>query len=471
MTKKQAKLHVHFMGIGGSALAGVAVLAQKAGFSVSGCDLEAQTYYMAGLEKAGIKPLVGHDVQHLQAVDILAVSPAVLALNPNHPEVVAGKKAAILITWQEFMGKYLQKGKYVLAVAGAHGKSTTTALLGLVLEAAKLDPTVEVGAIVPSWQATARPGRSNYFVCEADEFNYNFLAYRPSLLIINNIEMDHPEFFKGFSQLQGAFEQLIHQLKPPKILIVNEESEGVKKVLEGQKIWLERNRVKLIGYFLEERFAFPFASEYQGIIKKADTTGTKFEVNGPSGHQQFKLTIPGFHNVVNSLGVLAAADQLRVNPATSFGVLAKFGGVRRRFELIGASRGVRVFDDYAVHPTAVSATLKSAKQKYPQARLWAIFEPHQYSRLDLFLISFADALDLADKVVVTKTYAGREKTPGKTKPVDLVRKIGLKAAYQPDFNKLASDVARQVRRNDLVIVFGAGKSYQISKLILEKLSS
>lgn len=470
VTKKVAPKHVHFMGIGGSALAGVAILAQQAGFRVSGCDLEKKTYYMASLKKAGIEPLVGHHADHLLGVDLLAVSPAVLALNPKHPEVIEAKKKGILLTWQEFVGQYLQKGKEVLAVAGAHGKSTTTAMLGLVFEAAGLDPSVMVGGVVPAWESTARPGHSKYFICEADEFNYNFLNYSPGLLIINNIEMDHPEFFKGISQLQGAFEQLVHRLVPPKILIVNEESSGVKGLLESQKNWLTKNKIKMIGYFLAEKSAFPFTSEYQAIIKKADTSGTKFEVVGPTARREFKLAAPGFHHVANSLGVIAAADQLGINPLVIRRVLANFNGIRRRFELIGEKRGVKVFDDYAVHPAAVNATLKAAKQKYPQARLWAVFEPHQYSRLDLFLISFAESLDLADKVVVTKIYAGREKRPGKVKPTDLVKKIGLKASYRADFNKLARDVVKGVVKNDVVIVFGAGKSYQISRLILEKLN-
>jgi UDP-N-acetylmuramate--alanine ligase len=161
--------HVHFMGIGGSGLAATSLIAKAYGFRVSGCDLSPSSYYTDALLREGIRPQRGHDAKHLEGIDILAVSPAIFDINPNHPEVVEAKKRGILMTWQEFMGKYLQKGKFVIAVAGTHGKSTTTALMGLALTAGGLDPTVEVGALVPTWRSNFRVGDSKYFICEADQ--------------------------------------------------------------------------------------------------------------------------------------------------------------------------------------------------------------------------------------------------------------------------------------------------------------
>jgi UDP-N-acetylmuramate--alanine ligase len=198
---------IHFMGIGGSAVAGVAILAKKFGFEVSGCDLEQTTVYSTTLGNYNIPTFWGHNTQHLQGVDLLIVSPAVLYADPLPEEVVEAKEKGILITWQEFVGQYLQKDKIVLAIAGTHGKSTTTALLGLLLEGSNLDPIVEVGAIIPQWQSTMRFGNSDYFVCEADEFNNNFLNYSPGLIIINNLEMDHPEFFKDFVDFKESFKK------------------------------------------------------------------------------------------------------------------------------------------------------------------------------------------------------------------------------------------------------------------------
>lgn len=462
--------HVHFVGIGGSGLAGVAILAKNQGFRVSGCDLAKETYYLNSLKKAGIKPLVGHDAKHLKGVDILAVTPAVLDINPDHPEIVEAKKRKILMTWQEFMGKYLQKGKFVVAVAGTHGKSTTTALTGLVLESGGLDPIVEVGAIVPEWQATARAGKSKYFVCEADEFNYNFLPYSPSVIIINNIEMDHPEFFKNLTQFRGAFKKFIQKIQKPKILIVNEESQGIQQLLKEMKLWLKEKKVKVIGYFINKSFRFPFAAEYQGRVSQIKPEFTRFMVANDFGQKEFQLKIPGIHNVANALGVIACASFLKIKPAKINQALSRFNGLARRFDLVGENKGIKVLDDYAVHPTAVVATLRAAKQKYPRSKIWAIFEPHQFSRLYLFLKKFASALDLADKVVVTKIYAGREKDMGKIKAGDLIKKIGAKAKYIKDFEDLANYIAVKARKNDVIVVFGAGKSYLISKMIVERLN-
>lgn len=455
------------MGIGGSALGGVAILAKNEGFRVSGCDLAKESSYLFPLFKEGIKPLIGHSVDHLRGVDILAVSPAVLALNPHHPEVVEAKKRGILMTWQDFLGQYLQKNKFVIAIAGTHGKSTTTALVGLVLEAGGLDPIVEVGALAPQWQATVRKGSSKYFVCEADEYNYNFLHYSPSIIIINNIQMDHPEFFRNFSQFLGAFKKFIQRIEKPKILIINEESQGVQKLLVEMKEWLIKEKVKVIGCFLEDKLNFPFTKEYRGEIIRQTPELTQFKVKS----EKFILKIPGVHNVVNALGAIACGRELGINWQKIKTALLNFHGLSRRFELVGEEKGIKVYDDYAVHPTAVEATLKAARQKYPSQKIWAVFEPHQFSRLHLFLNGFASALELADRVIITAIYPGREKDPGIIKAEDLAQKIGSKAEYIKDFEKVAQKITKEAQKDNVVIVFGAGKSYLLSKMILEKLKS
>lgn len=463
-------IHVHFMGIGGSALAGVAILAKAAGFKVSGCDLQPKTYYSPILKKAKIKYLLGHDIGHLKDIDMVAISAAVYPTESPHSEVNEAKKRKILMSWQEFQGRFLQKDKEVLAVAGTHGKSTVTAMLGLTLESAGLDPTVEVGAIVPQWQSTARVGHSRFFVCEADEFNHNFLNYQPGVILINNIEMDHPEFFKNEGDFREAFVKFIKKIKPPKILVVNEENEGVQEVLREMKNWLAKERVKVIGYFLEQKFTFPFTSEYQGTIINQTTDFTEFMVSGSFGQETFKIKIPGLHQVANALGVIATVVEMKINPAKIKKAIANFQNVGRRFDLIGEKHGVKVFDDYAVHPTAIEATLQAARQKYPQQKIWAVFEPHQFSRLKIFLNEFAQTLKKADQVIVTAIYPGREKIDPTIKSEDLVDKIGDKAEYFEKFEEVAQKISRQTKPNDIVIVFGAGKSYLLSKMILKKLS-
>lgn len=459
-------------------MAGVALLAKAVGFKVSGCDLSGSSYYTSGLKKEGIKPKIGHNAKHLKGVDILTVSPAVLDLNPDHPEVVEGKKHKILMTWQDFMGQYLQKGKFVIAIAGTHGKSTTTALTGLALEAAGLDPTVEVGAIVKSWGKTVRLGSSRFFVCEADEFNYNFLNYSPSLLIINNIEMDHPEFFKDFGQFQRAFEKLVKKMVGPKILVVNEDDPGVRKLLEKMKDFLLRQKYQVIGYRLGAGSPFPYENRFQARITRLGEQFTEFAVSFGQDSQKakieekFRLKISGIHNVANALGVIAASYSLKANLEKVKKALLFFEGLGRRLEEIGRIRGVLVLDDYGHHPTAIEATIRAAKQKYPKHRIWAIFEPHQFGRIKLFKKQFASALRLADRIVVTKIFEGRERPIKGITGKSLVEEINLpKARHIKDFEEVAETVASEAKEGDVVLVMGAGRSYELSRKILEALKN
>ena len=202
------------MGIGGAGMSAAAQIAAAVGFEVSGCDLQADTPYITKIKKANIPVVVGHDVAHLDHTDILAVTPAAFFQSAQHPELVEAKNRGILMTWQQFMGQYLHKGKQVVAVAGAHGKSTTTAMAGLLLEAAGFNPTVEVGATVPIWNNNVRIGKGDYFVSEADEYYHNFLSFYPRVIILTMIELDHPEYFGSLDKIREAYSQFVLQLQP-----------------------------------------------------------------------------------------------------------------------------------------------------------------------------------------------------------------------------------------------------------------
>jgi UDP-N-acetylmuramate--alanine ligase len=465
------------MGIAGSGICAAALIAQAQGYQISGCDLEPKTYYAGQLKKKKIKIAAGHSRQHLKGVDLLVVTPAILKVNSQHPEIMEAKKKMPVMTWQELMGRYLQKNKLVVCVAGTHGKGTTTALAGLVLEKAGLDPTVEVGGLVHEWQANARIGKSKYFVCEADEFNHNFLHYSPSILIINNIEMDHPEFFKDFKAFLGSFEKFIRKMVGPKILIVNLDNSGVRQLLTKNKLYLTKNHFQVIGYRLGARFQFPLENEYQAVVKDLGERSTLFRVSFLSGNEQragieesFRLKLPGLHNLSNSLGVLALARCLNLNLKDVRQVFETFAGLGRRLELLGQERSIKVFDDYGYHPTAIAASLKAVKQKYSPVRVWAVFEPHQYSRVVLFQKEFRKALGMADRVVVTKIFPGREKQPPGVTSELLIKGLSPnKARYFRDFRETAQFVVSEAKKGDAIVVFGAGKSYQLSKMILEEL--
>jgi len=218
-----------------------------------------------------------------------------------------------------------------------------------------------------------------------------------------------------------------------------------------------------LAIFIEDKFDFPFDLEYQANILKMSPSSTVFKV----GKDEFNLKLLGKDNVYNALGALALVFELKMNVSSLKKSLSIFNGLERRFELLGEEKGIKVFDDYAVHPRAVFSTLKAAEQKYPESRIWAVFEPHQFSRLSLFLKEFASVLSLADKVIVIPVFKGREKDNGLIRAEDLVKKIGKKARYIDSFEKIVEEIKAKGKSGDLVIVFGAGKSYLLSKQILK----
>lgn len=464
-------LRIHFVGIGGSGASEVALLAKKNGFIVSGCDIAKETYYINELKKSGINPLVGHSIAHLKDVDVVTVSPALLVKGVKNSEVEYARERSILMTWQEFMGKILQKGKYAIGICGTHGKTTTTAMMGLVMEEAGLDPTVEVGGIVPSWGSGARFGKSKYFVFEADEYNYNFLNYSPSVIILNNIEMDHPEFYKNYDAFKDSFRQFIERIKGPKLLVANEESKGVQEVLVNMDRQLKANKINVFGYYFDARFSYSYFDELHCSITGISPSGTDFSVINGNLRKNYRLGIVGRHNVANSLGVIAVADFLKIPHGAIDRTLRAFKNLGRRFELVGEKKQIMVFDDYAVHPSAVEATIAAARQKYPGAKIIAVFEPHQFSRLKIFKDKFAIAFGNADFTYGVPVFAGREIDNGSTKIEDLMDLLGKKGATCNSFEDCADKVSKAVSGGEVIIVFGAGKSYLLSRLILEKLGN
>ena len=416
-------IRIHFMGIGGSGMSAAAQIAKAQGFEVSGCDLQGATPYSHGLEVTK-----GHDVSHLKNVDILAVTPAVYFQSAQHPELVEGKAKGMVMTWQEFMGKYLHKDKFVICIAGTHGKSTTTTMAGLVLEAAGLDPTVEVGATIPAWHSNVRIGKGKYFVTEADEYHHNFLHYHSNIIILNNLEMDHPEYFKSDENILGAFQQFIDQLKPNGTLIFNNDSPLIHRL---------KMPTSSIPYSVKE---FP---------------------------KNLKLGTPGEHNKANAMGVLKLAQTLNIKQEIVYETLQKFTGIARRLELIGERNGVKIYDDYANHPTAFAANLEAIKSLYPQSKIWAIIEPHTFSRLRSVLNQLPESLKLADEVIITKVFASREKDPGDFSGADIAK--AANGQYIPEFKDVIETIKAEAAPGMVVLVMGSGDSYKLSQQILESL--
>lgn len=412
-------MRIHFMGIGGSGISAIARIAAAQGHEISGCDLE-ESSLTHRLRKDGIPVDIGHSASHLKKADLLVHTPAVFYQSATHPEYKKAKKA---LTWEEFMAKHLQKDKFVIAVAGTHGKGTTTAMICRILEDAKFDPTCEVGANLLDWdRKNYRIGKSKYFICEADEFRDKFLLYRPDIAVITSLEMDHPEYFKNVDHVLASFKKFAAQAK---IIVAHPD---LKKYKLAKKV------------------------TYYSPAK-------------------LKLKLPGKHILADAGAAWAVATFLKVPPKIIKKSLEQFKGLERRFEFRGEAQGVKIFDDYAHHPTAVTANITAARQTYPKKRLWVVFQPHMHARLERLFADFVKSLKLADRVVVTDVFTRRESGVTKPSGKDLALAVGApKATYVGgDLVNVANFVSRNSTKGDVILCLGAGDVFKVSDYLLRPL--
>lgn len=459
---------IHVIGLAGSGAAGAALLLARAGAVIDGCDADGPSPYTAPLAGVGIGFVTGHDPSHVAGVDRVAISPAILAA-PHHAELEAARAAGVpVVTWQALLGELMDApGRLGLAVAGTHGKSTTTALLGHLLSVAGLDPTVEVGAYVAEWGASVRPGDGAPFVVEADEFGDNFLNYHPSGAIVTTIEMDHPDFFADREAVLGSFERFVRGMGEStqlggRLLLAMARDPGIDELL-----------ARLGGSWDGRVIRYGPGGEVAATDVRYATDGTRFTLFG----SEFEMSLAGAHNVLNSTAALTLAREVGAPLDALAEGLRTFSGAGRRMELIADTAGVRVYDDYGHHPTEVAAAIAAARQKVGQRRLWAVFEPHMYSRTRLFLDEFAGAFREADEVVIADIFASRDtdaarRSVSAEQLADAVERVSaVPTIATGDVEATTAYVAEHLRPDDAVLVMGAGKSYRIARGVAEALQS
>lgn len=499
------------MGIGGQGISAVAQMALQAGQIVTGCDQNVSATTRV-LEKVGISIQIGHSAEHLNDADTLVISPAVPALNPNNPELLAARARGLrVITWQELLGELFQ-GKLLLSVCGVHGKGTTTALLALMLTDAGFDPTCEIGAVVPRFGANYRLGKSEYAVNEADEFNHNFWHYHPRLVVVKALEFEHPEFFADYEAFLAAFEHFIRGMDMqgawtlPPTLIVNIDSPGCLDLLERLSDWIGR----IITYSVEgsqsdagtmESSLVPDASE-AGYIevpvveqKKAMFEAYDVRLDGETSFkvrsgdvavvdELIQLQLPGVHNIENALAAFVAAHTVGADVATLVKTIESFGGIRRRFEIRhqgplqvnGQTLDIMIVDDYAHHPTAIAATLEATRQRYPNRRIVAVYQPHMYSRTKTFFEQFLHAFNGADIAILADIFPARERDTGLVSTRELVQamarephfKGGAVVLHGGSTQETLQKVQRTLRSGDIVLIMGAGDIYTVTEQLLKQ---
>jgi UDP-N-acetylmuramate--alanine ligase len=459
--------HIHAMGAGGIGMSAVIQLARAHGALVTGCDL-AESSMGRYLQGQGVSITLGHDPAHLTCgapVDLLVNAPAVLVLNPDQAEIAEARAQGIpTADWQELLG-YLMAGKIGVSVAGVHGKGSTTALLGALAVAGGLDPTVEVGAVVPEWGSNVRIGQSAYFINEADEWNYNFLHYHPRVVVLTAVEYDHPEFFASYEAIREAFERFIAGMEmsphdpgtPPPTLVLNADDPGCRDIRARLgDAW--PGQIRTFG--VETHSADVRAKD----VRVAGETSFTLVLDGRDLGRA-TLATPGQHSVYNALAAAAAADTIGLPSEVLVPALSAFGGLRRRFEISRDARGVTYVDDYAHHPHAVALTLETARLRFPGQRLVAVFQPTLFSRLHRFLEPFSAAFDAADSVGIVEIQPSRERDTGLIHGRDLVAAIQARPAfagkaeavfYGGAFDETVTALRERLRPGDVLVVMGSG---------------
>ncbi len=459
---------IHVIGIAGSGAAGAALLLQRAGAVVDGCDADAPSPYTPPLDAAGIAWQLGHDPAHLAGIDRVAITPALRAL-PHHAELAAAEAAEIpVFTWQALLGELMAApGRIGIGVTGTHGKSTTTALLGHLLVVAGLDPTVEVGAFIGAWGASVRAGDGRPFVVEADEFGDNFLNYHPAAAIVTNVEMDHPDYFADASAVMDSFERFVRGMGTDpavggRLLLAAANDPGADELVGRLGDW--EGRIVRYGP--------------GGELEASDVTFTPEGTAFTLFDRRFESRLAGAHNVLNATAALAMARTLGADLDRLADGLRTFAGAGRRMELIADTPRVTIYDDYGHHPTEVRATIAAMRQRVgTNRRLWAVFEPHMYSRTTLLMDAFSNAFTDADEVVIAEIFASRDTpeamaaTSAEALADEIERATGTPAIATGDVDATTDYVAEHLGEGDAVLVMGAGKSYRIARGLAERLAA
>jgi len=447
---------LHFVGIGGIGMSGIAEVMKAMGYEVTGSDL-AKSEITDRLESLDIPIVEGHAEENVHQVDVVVISSAV---DQTNPEVIAARKRSIpVIRRAEMLGE-LMRLKFSVGVCGTHGKTTTTSMIGHILAEAGYDPTLIIGGRLISIETNAQLGESDYLVAEADEYDRSFLELFPSLAVATNLEPEHLDCYRDFRDLSDSFAAFLNRVPFYGTVIYNADDPGLRAVVPDVK------RPLLPWGFTEH-------ARVRGLNRSSQARGGSFEFSvDEKVLGTIKLNVPGAHNLENALAAAVCAWDMKVPFDVIQRALASFAGVVRRFEVKGIVDGVTVIDDYAHHPTEVAAALATGKA-YADGRLIVVFQPHLYSRTRYFYRQFAGALADADEVILAAIYPSREAPiPGIDSGLilDVVNSQGLtRASYEPELSRIPQLAAGRARAGDVVMTIGAGSVYRLGPQILEEI--
>lgn len=448
-------INIHFIGIGGISMSGLAEILLKEGFTVSGSDSKesALTNHLAA---KGARIFYGQKADNISGgIDVVVYTAAIHDDNPEFAEVK--RRQIPMLSRAELLGQLMLNYKLPIAVSGTHGKTTTTSMLSHILLQGETDPTISVGGILQAIEGNIRVGNSDIFVTEACEYTNSFLHFFPKISIILNIEEDHMDFFKDLDDIRHSFREFAKLLPSDGTLIMNGDIENYQDITEGLDC-------HVITYGSDP------SNDYSACSLSYDESGNVafdlMEHGTVTDH--ITLAVTGDHNMSNALATIAAARLLDLSMDTIQKGLLSFTGTDRRFQYKGEKSGFTIIDDYAHHPTEIRATLTAAKH-YPHKELWCVFQPHTYTRTKAFFHEFAEALALADHVVLADIYAARETdTLGMSSEhlAETIQSLGTDSHYFPSFQAIQEFITENCKKGDLLITMGAGDVVNIGEELL-----
>lgn len=451
--------NIHCIGVGGIGLSAIAEILLSRGYRVSGSDMK-ESSVTRQLEANGVRVFIGHDAANLGDAELLVYSAAV---SMENPEIVEAERRGIpVISRAQVLGAIMSDYKISIAISGTHGKTTTTSMVSLILEKAKYEPTILVGGILSEFKSNVKVGNSEYFVTEACEYMDSFLQLRPWVEIILNIDSDHLDYFKDIDHIARSFNEFAGKVPQDGLVVAYDANPFVRSIID-------KLNCRVVTYGFNETsnyYAMNIAFDHLGRVSYDMYHDGEFK-----SHMQ--LSLPGEHNVANSLAAAAACLDLGVPFDVVRSTLESFTGTQRRFDLVGKTpSGTTIIDDYAHHPTEIKATLASA-QNLPHKKVWCLFQPHTYTRVMALFDQFADAFKDADVVILAEIYAAREKNIYRLSSRELMDAIkerhpGKEVYFIPDFDDMAAFVLNNAGAEDLVLTMGAGDIYKVGDKILKR---
>ena len=450
----ETPVHIHFIGIGGISMSGLAAVLLKRGFPVSGSDSKESplTDWLTGMGATIHYPQSAANIT--PDIDVVVYT---AAIHPDNPEFAAAKAANIpMLARAELLGELMQNYKMPIAVSGTHGKTTTTSMLSHILMGADMDPTISVGGILPSIGGNVRIGHSDNFITEACEYTNSFLSLYPKQAIILNIDADHLDFFKDLDDIRHSFRLFAKKLPADGTLIINAAIPNLSEITDGLSCRIVTFGIDSGAYQAQNVSYDELGCGSFDLVKEGTMLG------------HFALSVPGEHNVSNAVAALASGDLLGIPASVMADGLLSFHGTDRRFQKKGVIGGVTIIDDYAHHPTEIKATLRAAKN-FPCKHVWCVFQPHTYTRTKALLDDFAEALSLADKVVLADIYAARETDTLGISSDDIRKRLtamGKDAWYFRTFDEIENFLLENCVPGDLLITMGAGDVVKIGENLL-----